>query len=104
VLTLDGYALVTVPYGEDEDQGWFVQHDRDGWNRLYAAADLYVFDQELYLLGPGGWQASEDANVRYGERGPAASAVLCTELHPGRRRHELRRRVARVVGMGGRLR
>jgi transcription elongation factor GreA len=81
VLTLDGYALVTVPCGEDEDRGRFVQHDRDGWNRLYAAADLYVFDQELYLLGPGGWQASEDANVRYGERGRPlrpSSARSCT--------------------------
>jgi SAM-dependent methyltransferase len=97
VLQPDGYALVTVPCGASEDRGWFVQHDRDGWNRLFAAADLYVFDQELYTLGEEGWRAGDDDRAGYGERGPAASAVLCSELHPGRRRHALRNRVARVL-------
>jgi SAM-dependent methyltransferase len=97
VLQRDGYALVTVPCGAGEDRGWFVQHDREGWNRLFAAADLYVFDQELYTLGEDGWRAGDDDRAGYGERGPAASAVLCSELHPGRRRHERRRLVARLL-------
>jgi SAM-dependent methyltransferase len=87
VLSRQGYALLTVPCGAEEDHGWFVQHDRAGWNRLFAEADLYVLDQELYALGPEGWRAVEDDRAGYGERGPAASAVLCSELHPGRRRH-----------------
>jgi len=97
VLTRDGYALVTVPCGAEENRGWFVQHERAEWNRLFAAADLYVFDQEVYVLGANGWRSGEDDRAAYGERGPAASAVLCSELHPGRRRHEARRRVAAVL-------
>ena len=97
VLARDGYALVTVPCGAEEDRGWFVQHERAGWNGLFAAADLYVFDQELYVLSPDGWRTGEDDRADYGERGPAASAVLCSELHPGRRRHEARRWVARAL-------
>jgi SAM-dependent methyltransferase len=97
VLARDGYALLTVPCGLEQDLGWFVQHERAGWNRLFAEADLYVFDQELYVLGPDGWRPGEDGRAAYGEAGPAASAVLCSELHPGRRRHEARRRLARLV-------
>jgi SAM-dependent methyltransferase len=97
VLARDGYALVTVPCGPEQDLGWFVQHERAGWNGLFAAADLYVFDQELYVLDPDGWRPGEDGRAGYGERGPAASAVLCSELHPGRRRHEARHRVARLL-------
>jgi SAM-dependent methyltransferase len=98
VLSRDGYALVTVPCGAEQELGWFVQHGRAGWNRLFANADLFVVDQELYVLGEDGWHAGEDDRAAYGERGPAASAVLCSELHPGRRRHGTRRRVARMLG------
>jgi hypothetical protein len=97
VLDARGRALVTVPCGAGEEHGWFVQHDREGWNRLFAAADLYVYDQELYVLGPDGWHVAEDAQLGYGERGPGASAVLCSELHPGRLRHEAARRLRRLV-------
>jgi len=87
VLARRGYALVTVPCGSEQDHGWFVQLDREGWNRLFEAADLFVSDQELYVLGRDGWRAGDDDRAAYGERGPAASAVLCSELHPGRLRH-----------------
>jgi SAM-dependent methyltransferase len=97
VLAGSGYALVTVPCGESVDHGWFVQHDRDGWNGLFAGADLHVHDQELYVLGTDGWQVGEEDRAVYGERGPGASSVLCSELHPGRLRHEAARRVRRAV-------
>lgn len=97
VLDRRGYALVTVPCGEPEEHGWFVQRDRKGWNRLFAEADLYVHDQELYVLEREGWRVGEDERPRYGERGPGASAVLCSELHPGRRRHLAIRRLRRLV-------
>ena len=87
MLARRGYALVTVPCGAEQDHGWFVQLDREGWNRLFEAADLFVSDQELYVLGRDGWRAGDDDRAAYGERGPAASAVLCSELHPGRLRH-----------------
>jgi SAM-dependent methyltransferase len=102
VLAPRGYALVTVPCGEEQDHGWFVQHDRAGWNRLFAAADLYIRDQELYLLGADGWHAGEDARSGYGETGPAASAVLCSELHPGRLKHVAARLARRAVTLPGR--
>jgi SAM-dependent methyltransferase len=97
VLAGSGYALVTVPCGAAEDHGWFVQHDRDGWNDLFAGADLHVNDQELYVLGTDGWRAGDDERAAYGKRGPGASSVLCSELHPGRLRHEAARRVRLAV-------
>lgn len=89
VLRPDGSLLVTVPLGEPGDYGWFRQEDVRGWNRLFARAGLFVEEQELYELGETGWAAAPTflaAGVRYGERGPAASAVLCAELSPGRLR------------------
>jgi SAM-dependent methyltransferase len=85
LLADDGYALITVPCGREEDHGWFVQHDRPGWNRLVAAAGLIVSEQELYELGRAGWRLGHDDQSAYGERGPAASAVLCSELRRPRR-------------------
>jgi SAM-dependent methyltransferase len=89
VLVRSGHALVTVPCGREQDHGWFVQHRRDGWNRLFARADLYVSEQELYVLAADGWRIGDDDGAGYAERGPAASAVLCSELRPGRHRHAL---------------
>jgi len=100
VLATRGYALVTVPCGRPEDHGWFVQHDRETWNELYAGADFYVSDQELYVLGDDGWRAGNDDDVAYGDRGPGASAVLCSELHPGRLRHSAAETAHRVLRSG----
>jgi SAM-dependent methyltransferase len=97
VLDSGGRLLVTVPCGEPHDYGWFSQLDVDEWLDLCARADLYVYEDEVYELCPGGWrsQASFDpAGVRYAERGPGASALLCLELRPG----VTRQRVRRVVG------
>ena len=44
-----------------------------------------MFEDEIYELGDEGWKSTspfDPAGVRYGERGPGASAVLCAELHP----------------------
>lgn len=97
VLRRDGRLLVTVPLGEPGDYGWFRQEDERGWLRLYARAGFFVEESETYELTPDGWRASRAfraRGVRYGERGPAASAVLCAELAPGRLR-----RLASPVGM-----
>lgn len=96
VLRRDGSLLVTVPVGEPGDYGWFRQEDESGWNRLYARAGFFVQEQETYELTPAGWRAAPDFDadgVLYGSRGPAAAAVLCAELRPGRLR--------RVVTPGG---
>jgi SAM-dependent methyltransferase len=92
VLRRDGTLLVTVPTGEPGDHGWFRQEDERGWTSLFARAGWFVEESELYELGVEGWRATTSfrpEGVRYGDRGPAASAVLCAELSPGRARHLL---------------
>jgi SAM-dependent methyltransferase len=89
VLKRSGGLLVTVPLGEPGDYGWFRQEDLRGWGRLFARAGLFVQEQEAYELTADGWRAAPDFDadgVLYGARGPAASAVLCADLRPGRLR------------------
>jgi SAM-dependent methyltransferase len=90
VLPRGGSLLVTVPLGEPGDHGWFRQDDERGWTQLFARADFFVEEIEAYELQADGWRAAPSfrpEGVRYGERGPAASAVLCADLSPGRFRH-----------------
>ena len=92
VLTRAGRLLITVPCGEPGDYGWFHQDDVRGWTRLFTRAGFFVEEQEVYELTEEGWRASPElvtAGLRYGERGPAASAVLCAELSPRRLRRLL---------------
>lgn len=108
VLRPSGTLLVTVPLGEPGDHGWFRQDDLAGWTSLYWSAGWFVEDLEAYEIDAEGWRVAasfDPTGVRYGERGPAASAVLCAELSPGRARHVLtpgglrktaRRRAART--------
>ena len=89
VVRPDGSIVVTVPLGAPGDQGWFRLDDGPGWTKLFAAAGLFVEEQEAYELTDAGWRlapAFDPQGVGYGDRGPAASAVLCTELSPGRLR------------------
>jgi SAM-dependent methyltransferase len=81
VLAPGGRLLVTVPTGLAEHHGWFVQQPASAWLALFARAGLHAREHEIYELGPGGWgSVTGEPPVRYGERGPAASAVLCAEL------------------------
>lgn len=89
VLRPDGSLLVTVPVGEPEDYGWFRQEDTRGWLRSFVRAGFFIEEAEIYELGEDGWRTSptfRSGGVRYGERGPAASAVLCADLSPRRLR------------------
>lgn len=54
------------------------------WVRRFEAGGFLVFEDELYELGEDGWRSVPQLTpgVRYGARGPGASAVLCAELHP----------------------
>jgi SAM-dependent methyltransferase len=92
VLRRGGSLLVTVPLGEPGDHGWFRQEDEPGWTTLFAEAGFFVEEIEAYELTGEGWRAAPAFvadGVRYGERGPGASAVLCVDLSPGRLRRLL---------------
>jgi len=81
VLAPAGRVLITVPTGVAEHHGWFVQQPASDWMALFSRAGLRAREHEIYELGPGGWgSVTGEPPVRYGERGPAASAVLCAEL------------------------
>ena len=89
VLRPGARLLVTVPLGEPGDHGWFRLDDVAGWSGLFASAGLFVEEQEAYELTAEGWRAAPGfraEGVGYGDRGPAASAVLCTVLSVGRLR------------------
>ena len=89
VLRPGGSLLVTVPIGEPGDYGWFRQDDVRGWTRLFRRAGLFVEEQEPYQLSEEGWSAEpafRPDGITYGDRGPAASAVLCSDLSAGRLR------------------
>jgi hypothetical protein len=58
-----------------------------------------VFEHEIYELGEEGWRSTPalpTEGVRYGARGPGASAVLGAELHPRTAGTVLRARVRRL--------
>jgi SAM-dependent methyltransferase len=92
VLARDGRLLVTVPTGEEQNLGEQVQLPPGTWVERFERAGFLVFEDELYELGGDGWRSTTElgAGVRYGERGPAASAVLCAELRPTRLTERLR--------------
>ena len=75
-------VLVTVPTGERELRSEQTVYEPSEWVARFADAGFVVFEDELYELGDDGWRsvAELSAGVRYGTRGPGASAVLCAEL------------------------
>ncbi len=92
VLSRRGRLLVTVPCGEDQDLGRQVQLDPHEWVRRFRDAGFLVFEDELYELTPAGWRSVTllTPGLRYGDRGPGASAVLCAELRRSRIAERLR--------------
>jgi hypothetical protein len=77
--------LVTVPTGERELRPEQAVYEPREWIGRFERAGFVVFEDELYELGADGWRSvpALSAGLRYGERGPGASAVLCAELRPG---------------------
>jgi hypothetical protein len=76
--------LVTVPTGDGEllpEQSVYAPID---WIARFEAAGFVVWEDELYELRDEGWRSvpALSPGVRYGARGPGASAVLCAELRP----------------------
>jgi SAM-dependent methyltransferase len=84
VTARGGKIFLTVPCGSTADE-WFLRQPADAWRGWFRKADLYVFDEEVYIRDGSEWRQGP----RDGE------GVLCAELHPGRRRHELLRLLRR---------
>lgn len=104
VLRPDGRLVATVPTGEPEDHGWFVQLDPDGWNGRFVAAGFRVLEEEVYAAGGAGWRAVpsfDPAGVRYRGRGAGAAAVLCASLGPVSGFRRLARRARAAVARPG---
>lgn len=98
VLRPDGSLFVSVPTGAGQDLGLFEQRPIGDWIGLFEQTGFFVFEHEVYELTPDGWRSVDDPGpLRYGERGPAASAVLCAELRPGRVRQSARRLTAAAI-------
>ncbi len=78
-------VLITVPTGERELLPEQSVYEPSEWIDRFARAGFAVFEDELYELTADGWRSVPELSpgLRYGERGPGASAVLCAELHAG---------------------
>jgi hypothetical protein len=76
--------LVTVPTGEGELLSEQAVFRPEEWVERFERAGFVVFEDELYELGEDGWRSVPrlSPGLRYGDRGPGASAVLCAELRP----------------------
>jgi SAM-dependent methyltransferase len=93
VLRDGGVLLVTLPYGEPEDYGWFRQFGRADVDRFVADVDPRVARTTVYGYSASGWQLSglaEAANATYSnglrtssqapDLAVAARAVVCMAL------------------------
>jgi hypothetical protein len=78
--------LVTVPTGAGEVLAEQAVFSPPQWIERFERAGFLVWEDELYELGDDGWRSVTELSpgLRYGERGPGASAVLCAELRPRR--------------------
>jgi SAM-dependent methyltransferase len=78
-------VLVTVPTGDRELLPEQSVYEPAEWVERFERAGFAVFEDELYELTPEGWRSvpALTPGLHYGERGPAASGVLCAELHAG---------------------
>jgi hypothetical protein len=86
LLRVTERLLVTVPTGDGEllpEQAVLAPAD---WIERFERAGFLVWEDELYELGVDGWRSVTELSpgLRYGDRGPGASAVLCAELRPRR--------------------
>jgi SAM-dependent methyltransferase len=82
VLAPSGTLLITVPYGQPEDHGWFRQFGRADVDRLIGAVDPSSAEVAVYRSSDTGWQLSdlEQAGAARYRGNAGAEAVACIRL------------------------
>ena len=93
VLAPGGVMLVSVPYGQREDHGWFRQLDREDVERLAALAQPHRLELTVFAYDRSGWRKSSPgaaAGARYRDYtadsrpvpdlAAAARAVMCLRM------------------------
>jgi SAM-dependent methyltransferase len=78
VLRRGGRLLLTVPCGEPQELGWYVQLDPAGWRRVFEEGGFSVVELEFYEQRADGWRAAPADPAR-----PLTDGCLCAELRPG---------------------
>jgi hypothetical protein len=83
LLAPGGRLLVTVPFGQIEDHGWFIQYDFARLQRLLAASGLDLAELEFFGYS-GAWRGplpgASLRRCRYGNAAIAASGLACFTL------------------------
>jgi SAM-dependent methyltransferase len=87
VLDRGGRLLLSVPCGEPQDFGWYVQLDPGGWRDVFQDAGFSLVELEFYEHRADGWRAAPPDPAR-----PLTTGCLCAELRPGRTLRRLLRR------------
>lgn len=83
LLAPGGRLLLTVPFGVEEEHGWFVQYDARRLDRLIATSGLALAEAEFYGYDDswgGPMPPRMLAECRYGGRAVAARGVACVAL------------------------
>ena len=78
-----GKIVVTVPYGELHDYGWFINYDEARWDRLKEASGCRAIRENFYMYNEG-WRKTEKSllkEVLYRDNNaPAAAGLVCMLL------------------------
>lgn len=80
-----GRIIVTVPFGRDEDRGWYRHYGYERWHALLRSVDCEVTSEAYFgYFASTGWVRVEPeqlAHVGYQERGATnAAGLACAEL------------------------
>lgn len=83
ILRRGGEAIVTVPFGQFHDYGWFIHYDQARWTRMLSGTGLKVVREDFFRYAKG-WFACDPIqleNTLYQQDdAPAAAGLACCLL------------------------
>jgi len=83
LLRPNGTLLLTVPFGNEENHGWFIQYNSARLHALLQASGLVLIDAEFFQYR-NGWQGPVSPNTLahscYRVDAHSASAIACVAL------------------------